>query len=227
MCHHSLPSIISPIRNKNIITKIFMVDYLFILIAYIALGVFSLLAFAGLPDSPSACPPTSIADEPTPCPIQHLITQNFESFSFQPLAYYLSLYPVFALTTNFPLICITLRNNLMTIVPGLTGMPVKRWQCTLLAALPPYVVAFFYRDVDSLAGYTGGYAGVFIQLIIPAILAILARKWEAENPSAGRNVHRSPFSSGLWPRMLLVWAVLCLIANTSFIVMKAVGILHD
>ena len=103
MCHHSLPSIISPIRNKNIVTRIFFFDYIFILIAYVGLGGVSLLAFDGLPDSPGSCPPTMIADEPTPCPVQHLITQNFESFSFKPLAYYLSLYPVFALTTNFPL----------------------------------------------------------------------------------------------------------------------------
>ena len=52
--------------------------------------------------------------------MQSVITKNFESFSFAPLAYYLSLYPVFALTTNFPLIAITLRNNLMTIVSAAT-----------------------------------------------------------------------------------------------------------
>lgn len=220
MCHHSLPSIISPIRNKNLVTRIFLVDYIFILLAYIGLGGVSLLAFGGLPDSPGSCPPTEITDEQTPCPVQHLITQNFESFSFQPLAYYLSLYPVFALTTNFPLICITLRNNLQTIVPGLLGIQLQRWQCTLLAALPPYVTAYLYRDVDSLAGITGGYAGVFIQLIIPAILAILARRWESEHPSAGVNVHRSWFASEWWPRVLLVWATLCLLANTAFDIMK-------
>jgi hypothetical protein len=40
-----------------------------------------------------------------PCPVQKLITENFESFSWSPLAGYLALYPVLALTTNFPLIC--------------------------------------------------------------------------------------------------------------------------
>lgn len=225
MCHHSLPSIISPIRNKNLVTRIFFVDYVFILLAYIGLGGVSLLAFDGLPDSAGSCPPTKITDEPTPCPIQHLITQNFESFSFQPLAYYLSLYPVFALTTNFPLICITLRNNLQTIIPGLLGIQLKRWQCTLLAALPPYVCAYLYRDVDSLAGITGGYAGVFIQLIIPAMLAILARRWEAEHPHAGNNVHRSWFTNEWWPSVLLAWACACLVANTAFNVLKWTGVI--
>lgn len=225
MCHHSLPSIISPIRNKTLVTRIFLVDYVFILLAYIGLGGVSLLAFDGLPDSPDSCPPTKITDEQTPCPVQHLITQNFESFSFQPLAYYLSLYPVFALTTNFPLICITLRNNLQTIVPGLLGIHLKRWQYTLLAALPPYITAYLYRDVDSLAGITGGYAGVFIQLIIPAMLAILARRWEAEHPGAGVNVHRSWFASEWWPNVLLAWAALCLLLNTVFNILKWTGVM--
>ena len=150
--------------------------------------------------------------------MQSVITKNFESFSFAPLAYYLSLYPVFALTTNFPLIGITLRNNLMTIIPF---RGVKRWHCTLLAVLPPYLIAFLYRDVDSLAGITGGFAGVFIQLIIPAMLAILARRWEAANVNgAGRNVHKSPFSSDFWPKLVLVWAALCLAANTYIDVRK-------
>ena len=33
MCHHSLPSIISPIRDKSVVVKIFLVDYICILIA--------------------------------------------------------------------------------------------------------------------------------------------------------------------------------------------------
>ena len=206
------------LRDKSVVVKIFLVDYICILIAYVGLGMASLLAFGGLPDNPSACPPSRIIEEPQPCPVQSVITKNFESFSFAPLAYYLSLYPVFALTTNFPLIAITLRNNLMTIIPF---RGVKRFHCTLLAVLPPYAIAFLYRDVDSLAGITGGFAGVFIQLIIPAMLAILARRWEAANVNgAGRNVHKSPFSSDFWPKLVLVWAALCLAANTYIDVRK-------
>ena len=140
------------------------VDYAAILVAYLGLGFVALAAFGGLPadipgNPPGACPPTSIAPEPHPCPIQHLITQNFQSFSFRPIGYYLALYPVFALTTNFPLIAITLRNNLMSIIPALVPSlsgKLRRWHCTLLTALPAYTIAFFYRDVDALAGFTGG-----------------------------------------------------------------------
>lgn len=86
--------------------------------------------------------------------------------------------------------------------------------------MPPYITAYLYRDVDSLAGITGGYAGVFIQLIIPAILAILARRWETEHPGAGVNVHRSWFTSDWWPSVLLAWAALCLLANSTFIILR-------
>jgi hypothetical protein len=113
----------------------------------------------------------------------------------------------------------TLRNNLMTIIPNVfpAAAGIKRWQATLLAVIPPYITAFFYRDVNKLAGFTGGYAGVFIQLIIPAMLALLARRWEQSNiRSQGPNILRSPFGSSIWPKLILCWALICLVANTTF-----------
>jgi hypothetical protein len=75
MCHHSLPSIIAPIKRKEVVTTLFCVDYLAILLAYFALGFSSLAAFGGLPEDipgnpKGACPPTAIAAEPHACPIQ-------------------------------------------------------------------------------------------------------------------------------------------------------------
>jgi hypothetical protein len=47
-----------------------------------------------------------------PCPLDSLYTLNFQHFDVSPLADFLTLYPVFTLSSNFPLIAITLRNNL-------------------------------------------------------------------------------------------------------------------
>jgi hypothetical protein len=112
---------------------------------------------------------------------------------------------------------ITLRNNLMTILPNLSPCfaNIQRWQATLITVIPPYILAFFYRDVDVTAGITGGYPGVFIQLAIPATLALLARRWEAANMRLqGPNVHASPFRDIRWPYAILVWSALCLLTET-------------
>lgn len=109
--------------------------------------------------------------------------------------------------------------------PALDGK-LQRWHCTLLTALPAYTIAFFYRDVDALAGFTGGYAGVFIQLVIPAMLVLLARRFEDSSKAMlGPNPHSSPFRSDTWPKAVLAWAVLCLVVNTTFNVLKWRGVL--
>ena len=188
-CATTLPSIISPIRNHNLVTRIFS-STTSSSCTYIGLGAVA-VAFDGLPDHRVPAPNKDHRrTDPMPSTASYHRTSN----RLRSATHIISRHPVFALTTNFPLICITLRNNLQTIIPGILGIQLKRWQCTLLAAVPPYVCAYLYRDVDSLAGITGGYAGVFIQLIIPAMLAILARRWEAEHPSAGINMHRSWFT---------------------------------
>jgi hypothetical protein len=51
------------------------------------------------------------------CTIQQLITLNYASYDIRPIAIFLTLFPVFTLSSNFPLIAITLRNNLMILIP--------------------------------------------------------------------------------------------------------------
>lgn len=77
------------------------------------------------------------------------------------------LFPVFTLSTNFPIIAITLRNNLK----GLCLREGRRYsffttRCLfpILAILPPTVVGLLTSDVEILVGITGAYAGSFIQV---------------------------------------------------------------
>ena len=46
---------------------------------------------------------------------QDVYTLNFAHFHFIPIRYFLELYPVFCLTASYPIIGITLRNNLKTL----------------------------------------------------------------------------------------------------------------
>lgn len=84
-------------------------------------------------------------------------------------------------SANFPLIAITLRENLMslfqertlgtsTAVEGDCGVDApsrasgKRYYYGLAALIPPVLIAFFTEDVALLVGITGAYAGLGIQV---------------------------------------------------------------
>ena len=123
MCHHSLPSLsntywtrdnfeslivtsfldnsfpVTPINRKRHIAKLLLSDYFLILVFYLLLAFTAIFAFEEIND---------------------LYTLNFQPKPGEPwylaiVHYFLSLFPVFTLSTNFPIIAITLRNNLKTL----------------------------------------------------------------------------------------------------------------
>ena len=96
MCHHSIPSLILPLEDKKKTTMIIMCVYPVVIIFH------SLLAVTAAVNRPAS-------------EINALYTLNFNDYPVKPLATFLSLYPAFTLSSNFPLICITLRNNLQTL----------------------------------------------------------------------------------------------------------------
>jgi hypothetical protein len=82
-------------------------------------------------------------------------------------------------SASFPLICITLRENIRHLAtsmsdsaPASEDAPSSRGLVgfletnlyALVALLPPLVVAFFTEDVSMLVGFTGAYAGLGIQV---------------------------------------------------------------
>ncbi|XP_043208660.1 transmembrane protein 104-like isoform X1 [Amphibalanus amphitrite] len=205
MCHHSLPSLITPISNKSRITALLAADYVLILAFYLLLAFTGIFAFPSLYD---------------------LYTLNFvpcdegQSIGWfeQLLDYFLSMFPVFTLSTNFPIIAITLRNNLQTLC--LTegrrhGVFVRRLLFPLLALLPPAVVALVFQDLQMLVGITGSYAGSGIQYVVPALLAFYSRRTTLTLIGMGvRNKHSSWFQHTGWVVFVLLWAAVCVIFVT-------------
>src|ERR1700722_4521762 len=99
MCHHSIPSIIAPIRSKDKLKMLFAYDYICIALFYLLLSLTAIFTFTTFED---------------------LYTLNFRPTShcahssvYVPtvLAYFIVLFPVFTLSSSFPIIGITLRNN--------------------------------------------------------------------------------------------------------------------
>lgn len=205
MCHHSLPSLLTPISNKRKVKSLISLDYFLICTFYLSLALTGIFAFSDIKD---------------------LYTLNFvpnsdqDSGFLKAIEYFLALFPVFTLSTSFPIIAITLRSNLQTLFLDTTQMEsyhfcLRRVFFALLAILPPIIVCFFTESVISLVGFTGCYAGTGIQYVIPVFLVFYARR--LCNSMIGRgilNEYRSPFKGNLWLLLILGWTVACLVLVT-------------
>lgn len=99
MCHHSIPSVISPIKNKNKILLKVAANFLFVYILYMCLCMTGIFAFPK---------------------VNELYTINFTPSQTTGIFYklidsMLVLFPVLTISISFPVITITLRNNLQVI----------------------------------------------------------------------------------------------------------------
>jgi len=143
MCHHSLPQLATPIRNKSAIYRFFALDYLFILLFYVTICFTAVFTFAD---------------------IQDLYTLNFgpeaAAASKNPITtcvvvqYFLALFPVFTLSSSFPIIAITLRSNLKTLFVLLRRVDapfpwlVDRLVFPLMVLVVPIAIAFATTNVQ-------------------------------------------------------------------------------
>lgn len=208
MCQHSLPSLVTPISDKKRVGTLVLADYSLIL------GFYVLLSFTAI-----FCFKSSL--------LHDMYTLNFTDnchvLDIPILRYFLGLFPVFTISTNFPIIAVTLRNNWKTLFHrdgGTYPWVVDRIVFPLITLVPPIVVAFCTHNLESLVGITGSYAGTGIQYIIPALLVYYARRHL--EPVLGRdaiNKHRSPFRHAFWVWFVVLWAVFCLMFVTANIIL--------
>ncbi|KAK1799287.1 hypothetical protein P4O66_007534 [Electrophorus voltai] len=210
MCQHSLPSLITPISDKRRVGALLIVDYVLIL------GFYTLLSFTAI-----FCFDSSL--------LRDMYTLNFtdncDVLGLATLRYFLGLFPVFTISTNFPIIAVTLRNNWKTLFHrdgGTYPWVVDRIVFPLITLVPPIIVAFCTHDLEALVGITGAYAGTGIQYIIPATLVYFSRRHL--EPVFGRgivNKHRSPFFHTFWVAFVVLWATFCLMFVTANIILTA------
>lgn len=212
MCHHSLPSLISPIREKEKLKFAISLDYVGIAVFYLLLAITGSFAFGHLND---------------------LYTLNFipdeteTGFNVLKLVeYFLALFPVFTLSASYPIIAITLRNNLQILFRDISNVLdsrglriVSRLLFPLMAIVPPLVITFNTENINSLVRFTGSYAGAGIQYIIPVALVCSARnKTRTILGSHLANRFESPFRHGAWLVGVLLWTAVCVcLVSMTFI----------
>uniref|UniRef100_A0A6B2L2M3 Amino acid transporter transmembrane domain-containing protein n=1 Tax=Arcella intermedia TaxID=1963864 RepID=A0A6B2L2M3_9EUKA len=208
MCHHSLPSIVTPITNQKFVKIMMLFDNIFVLITYVLLCLTALWAFGDVTN------PTCSNSPGAPCSIQPLYTLNFSSYDVLPIAKFLVLFPAFTLSSNFPLIAITLRNNLMQLITyreNEMNPQVRKIIFGLISCIPPLGIAFATQDVQTLVSFTGAYAGLGIMFFFPALLVFFARrKYETMATTKEKNFLESPFRHNGWVYLIFVWCVLAL-----------------
>lgn len=208
MCQHSLPSLLTPVSSKRHLSRLVFLDYLLILAFYGLLSFTAIFCFRG----------DSLLD---------MYTLNFARCDIVGLAavrFFLGLFPVFTISTNFPIIAVTLRNNWKTLFHregGTYPWVVDRVVFPTITLVPPVLVAFCTHDLESLVGITGAYAGTGIQFVIPAFLVYLCRKDTQLAFGGGTvNKHRSPFHHTFWVGFVLLWAFSCFFFVTANIVLS-------
>ncbi|EGD76595.1 hypothetical protein PTSG_07712 [Salpingoeca rosetta] len=194
MCHHSLPSLLTPITRKKTLGTVLSLDFLLCFLFYALLSLTAVFRFQ--------------ADS-----LKDLYTLNFTDFPSKFVSYFLGLFPVFTLSANFPIIAITLRNNLRHLFePPDRPFPawVTRFVLPIAAIGPPILVGYFTEDVGFLVSFTGSYAGVGIQYVIPALLCYFARQKARRVFETYDNPHASFFSHKGWILFVVVWSVVCI-----------------
>jgi hypothetical protein len=99
MCHHSIPSMIFPIQRINTVdlNRLFLKTYTAVLVMYLFFVFTATFRF----------PPDQISD---------LYTLNFTNYKVRAVALLLSIYPLAAMGSVFPIICVSLRENLKTML---------------------------------------------------------------------------------------------------------------
>ncbi|UJR31131.1 hypothetical protein I4U23_018638 [Adineta vaga] len=211
MCHHSIPSIIAPIRSKNKLKSLFAYDYICIALFYLLLSLTAVFTFESFEDlyTLNFRPKTHCSQSKVNVPTV--------------LAYFIMLFPVFTLSSSFPIIGITLRNNLETVLKSC--MKVGRRQRILLVIfvlLLPCAVSIVTENINFLVGFTGSYAGVAVQYVIPSLLVYNARR--QAQIKLRRPIHfanQSVFQNKFWVFTVLIWAWLAIIVITIYNILPA------
>lgn len=186
MVHHSIPGLVFPLKDHREAKKAIAGAYFVSFVIYFILCLLALWAFGHEQFKKCGNTPGH------PCDIQALFNLNFASVDESWAAKFVVCYPVLVVSV-FPLVAITLRNNLKGLCgaaqqPPESGFDWKNFGFTLLTVGPPFIVAVFTRDVQAVMTYIGGYFGFSLMYLVPLMLVVYARKKLPDCPSL-----RSPF----------------------------------
>lgn len=201
MCQHSLPGMITPMRSKRWVFWMLAGDFLMTFTFYLLLVITGSFAFE-------------------PCNMRELYTLDF----FKPgevvkviMGIYLALFPVFTLSTNFPIIAVTLRENLKALFRLILKLSNSNFTLPkvinfllfpLIALLPAVIISYATQQDDILVSITGSFPGVGVQYVIPAALVLMGRYSMIKRFGSYQNKYKSPFGHVVIVCIVFAWTVI-------------------
>ena len=220
-CQHSLPGMVTPMKSKKGLSAMLLVPFV------AAQAMYFVLYFTAI----FSVPQHELFD---------LYTLNF----FKPfhlndsvgghvlsvIGYFLAVFPVFSLGTVFPIISVTLRENIKDLAhiickhcTGHKPFPfvINHLLFSTLAVFPPLVIAFVTTKVVLVASITGSLLGVWLQYLFPALFVltgkyVIQKKLKKEY----RNKYASPFSHSVILISVIVWTLASVAVSVTEYVLK-------
>lgn len=143
-----------------------------------------------------------------PCSIQKLYNENFSKL---PVVGQISnFYPMLNVAA-VPILTITLRNNIFQLF-GLESKGessrLKKGLWSTALSVPVIIITLFLKDPQILITYTGGFTGMVILLLVPALFVQGARRLNLEEVYDRKNFNASPFKHPFWPYLVYLFSVL-------------------
>lgn len=197
MCQQSIPTVLTPVRNKKRIGLLVVLDFIFIILFFGSILITATFAFH--PDE-----------------LQDLYTLNFTS----PVAlkYMLQLFPVLTLSANFPIYVIVLAADLKKLILTKDQSEYSvfwtRFFFPTIVIIPTIAIPYFTSNVEILVGITGTYAGSIVQYVIPCLLVYCGRRRMVRLYGVYKNQYQSPFQHQIWIILVMLWYVACLVFVT-------------
>lgn len=117
------------------------------------------------------------------------------------------IFPALDTLSVYPLISVTLGDNMAAVVPkswsdAVGGKPFWKLMCRFGASIPPLLISVFVSDL-SLTLQFSGMSGIYVAFFAPALLQLQASRQFPET-----NVYSGRFSSLSWVYTVLVFGVL-------------------
>ncbi|ELP86852.1 hypothetical protein EIN_044000 [Entamoeba invadens IP1] len=200
-CHHNIPEIVAPLRDKRQLKKIIFITLLTATSVYTVLGLICSLCFG----KKTVSPITSNWLEYTGCDGGFGICPDHKIRWYGYLIQFIVLmFPLVNLTSEYPLVSATLASNISQLNSDNTHPNKVSFSAKCLAAFPPLVLACIKADLSKIFGLTGIFGFVLI-LILPAMFQIFSKK--TYRTQFGRHTSQTLFS-GVYSSTRLAWCVL-------------------
>ncbi|XP_049852605.1 transmembrane protein 104 homolog isoform X2 [Schistocerca gregaria] len=170
LCHHSVPGVIQPIKNKHRIRWVFPFALFTTFLMYALVGLITSAYFGT-----NAFPMINL----------NWITYTGAGFNGQNIPVYariisavVVLFPIIDIVSAYPLNSVTLSSNLYSALPASVRMrdsKLIKIALRLVASIPPIILSSFIRDLGVIVQISSVF-GFFITFFAPAILQLATKK---------------------------------------------------